>query len=69
MEQQDLIGLGVAAVRLGVAYRRAYDLMAVGELRGVRRGARWYVTVASVAEVKRRLLRQSPGVIGRPGTN
>lgn len=53
-----MIGLGVAAVRLRVAYRRAYDLLCRGQLQGERRGARWYVTTGSVGEVQRRLVRQ-----------
>jgi hypothetical protein len=59
VKREGLIGLGVAAARLGVAYRAAYDLMLTGQLRGIRRGSRWLVTVASVEATQRRLRRRS----------
>ncbi len=52
--------LSDAALELGMPWRRAYDLMLSGCLRGERRGARWFVSRESVAAFRRELEMSTP---------
>ena len=48
MENQDVVPLPDAAYRLGMPYRRAYERLLAGTLRGVRKDGRWFVLASEL---------------------
>ena len=43
MENQTVVPLATAAFQLGMPYRRAYERLLAGTLRGVRKDGKWFV--------------------------
>ena len=54
-----MIGLAEAALHLGIPYQNAHRLLLTGQLRGEKRGSRWYVQLIDVQRLVRAAKQQS----------